>query len=119
MKKIEWKDKFGKVGGKIYSGFLWVVQTIMMGMISYVMTMLCGVYLLQNMILQLLQATNFGEGAAPTAVDIGLMVGLPALFVGGFIFILLFKIYQKIWRYFTKMFDKLRVKYIKSEGENK
>lgn len=117
MKKIDMKDKLEDFGGKFYSGFLWLIQFIIMMMISYMSLMVVGIYGVQSIVLNLLKATDFGQGAVPTAVDVGLMVGLPAVFIAGFMFIMLFKFYKHVWAYFTRVFNKLRKKHIKSKGE--
>lgn len=110
------KDKFKGFGGKIYSGFLWIIQIIIMGIIGYGSIMIVGVFGVQRLILSILRATQFGHGVNPTAVDVGLMVGFPALFIMGLMFVGLLKFYKKLWQFFTKIFDKMRVKFI-DKGE--
>lgn len=112
------RDKLKGFGGKVYSGFLWIIQIIMMGIIGYGSIMMVGVFGVQRLVLLISRGTYFGQGATPNAVDIGLMVGFPTLFIMGLMFVGLLKFYKKLWQFFTKIFDKMRVKFI-DKGDKK
>ena len=112
------REKLKGFGGKVYSGFLWIIQIIMMGIIGYGSIMIVGIFGVQRLVLLIYRATQFGQGATPNAVDIGLTVGFPTLFIMGLLFFGLLKFYKKLWQFFTKMFDKMRVKFI-DEGDKK
>lgn len=111
------KDKFKGFGAKLYSGFLWVIQIIIMGIIGYGSLMFVGVFAVQKLIIELVKATDFGKGAVPQTIDLALMVGFPALFIMGVMFVGLLLFYKKLWGYFTKTFNKMRDKFILKEEQ--
>lgn len=115
--KLKKGDKFKKFGGKIYSGFLWAVQAVIMGIIMFSTTLVLGVTLTQKLSIDIMKSTDFG-GVNPGGIDIVLMVGLPTVFIMAFVFILMLLFYKFLWNCFTRTFNKLRNKYIDVEGES-
>lgn len=103
MKKIS--------GKKILDGFLNFILFLskygIMALIVYILVSIFGVTFIQKFSIMLAKSTNFGT-QAPKDIDILIMVGIPTLFVSGFIFIWLNKIFKICLNGLNKFINKIK-----------
>ena len=110
MKKETVKVIFKRMGSGLYSAFLYLVQVIITALVGYMLCLFFGVYGVQKLVLEIFRATSFGAGATPSSIDMLLMVGFPALFLTGILFVVTLLLLRGLWRFLSKIFHRLRKK---------